>query len=263
MAGKDYWDELWDDEQLPEPVDPRECRLGAHVDRQFHLLFRELLGRVPPGSSLLEIGCARSAWLPYFAREFGFAVTGVDYSDRGCEQERRILSRAGIDGSVVCADMFSPPSTLVSSFDVVVSFGVVEHFRDTAAAVAAIARFARPGARVITTIPNVSGAIGIVQRLLNPDVYAIHVPLTEHELAAAHERAGVDVDCCRYFVSTSFGVANLNGLDPALGSVRAKAALHLGLRGFSKAVWALESRMRPLPATKALAAYVVCSGTNQ
>jgi cyclopropane fatty-acyl-phospholipid synthase-like methyltransferase len=33
-------------------------------------------------SRLLEIGCARSAWLPYFAQEFGIDVSGLDYSSK-------------------------------------------------------------------------------------------------------------------------------------------------------------------------------------
>jgi len=80
---------------------------------------------------------------PYFAKEFGFKVYGIDYSEIGCKQAREVLSNTGVEGNVICAIFFSPPENLIDAFDVVVSFGVVEHFEDTAG-IAAFSRFLKP-----------------------------------------------------------------------------------------------------------------------
>ena len=91
-AGKAYWDQRWKDGPLPKAVNPRQRGLNNYVHRKFHEYFTSIFSSFDTkGKKLLEVGCARSAWLPYFANEFGFEVWGVDYSESGCEQARRIL----------------------------------------------------------------------------------------------------------------------------------------------------------------------------
>ena len=256
-AGKAYWDELWSRQAGTRQRRGGAAPLDNHVDIGFARLLRNVIGKKPRGSSVLEVGCADSPWLPYFANDLGMVVTGIDYSERGCEQARRRLAEAGAVGRVVCADAFSPPSDLLGAFDVVASFGVVEHFDDTAACIRAFARFLADGGTMITVVPNLCGAIGLVQRLVNPRVYDLHVALTPGALASAHARAGLDHVRCGYFLTTNFGVNNVNGLDPAKPSTRAKSVLLRGLVALSQTVWLVE-RHAALPATKALSPYVVC-----
>jgi SAM-dependent methyltransferase len=256
IAGRGYWNELWTD--ADETVDAGEATpVKYFVEQQFADFFAAELARFERGSRLLELGCANSLWLPHFARVLGFDVAGIDYSERGCELERAVLARAGVEGDVVCADLFDPPARLVRAFDVVVSFGVVEHFADTAGAIQAFETFLADGGRMITVIPNVRGAIGLVQRLLNPDILAIHVPLGPEELEAAHRVSGIVNVRARYFSSTNFGVLNMHGVDPSRRSTAAKELTRKSLVRFSRAVWALEKHV-PLPATGFLSGYVVC-----
>ena len=139
---------------MPAPIDARNPAPGNAANRRFDALFRELFAGLPTPDALVEVGCARSAWLPYFGREFGFGLHGLDYSELGCEQERTILVESGLAGEITCADLFAPPRALLGAFDVVVSFGVVEHFSDTGAVTAAMAALLRPGGLLITVIPN-------------------------------------------------------------------------------------------------------------
>jgi 2-polyprenyl-3-methyl-5-hydroxy-6-metoxy-1,4-benzoquinol methylase len=158
----------------------------------------------------------------------------------------------------VCADVLAPPVRLLAAADIAVSFGVVEHFRPTEGVLAAIARLVRPNGLVMTLVPNLSGSIGLLTHLINPDVYAKHVPLSSASLRRAHECAGLTVRECRYFMSTSFGVANLQGVQPTGIAYRAKAASLRALKGVSKIALAVEDRTHPLPATRLLSPYVVC-----
>ena len=84
-AGKEYWDDLWLDADLPEAVNPDKEGLNNYVNREFHGYFKQHIGNHNEKKmELLEIGCAGSAWLPYFAKEFSCYVTGIDYSETGC-----------------------------------------------------------------------------------------------------------------------------------------------------------------------------------
>jgi SAM-dependent methyltransferase len=237
-AGARYWDDLWAAATPPAPINPRDPSVGNYENRRFHDLFRTA---IPYGSNLLEVGCARSRWLPYFALELGCTVTGLDYSERGCGLEVEVLQRAGVEGAVVCADLFAPPDDMLGRFDVAVSLGVVEHIADTAEAIAALRRYLAPGGLLVTVIPNLAGVLGHIQRMFGRAVYDIHVPLTTQQLAAAH--GDMHVLDCRYFVSTNFSMLVIPN--------------RATLGRLSKIVWAVEDRTRPLPATKVFAPYIV------
>lgn len=260
-AGAAYWDGVWREADLPRPVDPGDHHFRNRMNRVFAAYFDPILSALPPGARVLEVGCGRSAWLPYFAARYGSAIAGIDYSQAGCEAEREILRRAGVEAEIVQADLFDPPPGLLGRFDLVLSLGVVEHFDDTAACLEAVSRFARPGGRVVTTIPNMIGAAGALQRLLNPAVFEIHRPMGPRGLAAAHDRAGLAVESSGYLLSNNFGVVNLQGL-PEGGRRRRLEFLLLQLTRLTKLVWLIEDRLGALPATRALAGFVAVTATR-
>lgn len=255
LTDEKYWSDNWRGKQrLPKPVDPSRSSLADTVDLAWHGYFRRAFAHLPPGSRLLEIGAARSRWLPYFAREFGFAVTGLDYAEAGCADARAILEAAGVAGEVVHTDLFAPPPDLLGRFQAVVSFGVVEHFTDTAACIAACARLLAPGGTMVTTIPNMRGSVGRLQRLLADEVYRLHVPLRPRDLAEAHRRAGLKVLRCGYEQTANWRVVVV---DPELRPAYRRALRH-GLAGASKLVWALERRGLRVRPNRLSSPYVAC-----
>lgn len=258
-AGKKYWEDSWAGADLPAPVDPRDMRLKNRVNRLFHRKFSGLFGgALPGGSRLLEVGCAKSAWLPYFSREFGLRVAGLDYSPAGCELARQVLGRSGVEGEIICADLFSPPQALAGAFDAAVSFGVAEHFDDTAACIKAVASLVKPGGLIVTSVPNLTGWIGAVQKLVNRPVYDIHRLLSPESLRAAHGAAGLEVAECGYFISSDFGVNNLTGLRAGTASWLLKKVLLGLLARASMLLWLFEEAIGELPANRLSSPYIVC-----
>lgn len=246
-AGVKYWNRQWMTGDLPPPVDPAGASIWNHVNLRFHAWFAEQLGETGTrGKRLLEIGCARSPWLTYFARQYGFDITGIDYSDDGVRLARALLARDGIAGDIVHADMFDPPAELIAAFDVVTSFGVMEHFDDTARALAAASRFLRPGGLLLTEVPNLVGLNGWLQKLLDRRVYDLHVALDCERLRAAHETSGLEVLRCDYVVLTQFGACNVNLLEPSVRRTVAERFL-FGLKVASSVMWRLENRLHLRP----------------
>lgn len=253
-AGKAYWDALWEGQPLPPPVDPTDLRLSNTVKLRFHELFQREFASLEAGARLLEVGCARSTWLPYFAREHGLAVAGLDYSEEGCDQARAILARAQVEGSVVHGDMFAPPDDLVGAFDVVVSFGLVEHFSDTAGAHAALAKFLKPGGILVTVIPNMGRSfVGSLQKVLDRHVYDVHIPLDRIQLARANLDAGLRLDWCRYFMSCNWNVINISDWRSQTFRLRATQVQS----GMSKVVWWSEARGLSLRPNRMTSPYIV------
>lgn len=245
LAGKDHWDEMWAHEAFPPDIDPRNGSLWAHRDRLFHQIIQRILASRPEGLSLLELGCARSAWLPYFVREFRYRVAGLDYSALGAQQTADRLRESGITGEVRCADLFQPPADWLGAFDVVVWFGVAEHFDDTTAAIRGAAAFLKPGGLIITEIPNLTGVNGWLQQRVNKPVYDMHVPLSAPQLAAHHAAAGLRVTAVEYVVPTDFGVVDIDELPHGFDR-RSKDWLLYLLRLAGGCVWWLDRRIGPL-----------------
>ena len=253
-AGRDYWDHAWENEEFPDDIDPSSRRIWAHRDQLFHRAFQKLLSHTP-SPSVLELGCARSAWLPYFASHHQAAVSGLDYSPRGAEQSAARLRREGIPGDVRCADLFDPPADWRGKFDVVVWFGVAEHFDDPTKAIRAAAEFLKPGGLLITEIPNLVGAAGWIQRVFNKAVYDIHVPHSRESLTYHHLAAGLEVVHSEYAVPIDFGVVEIGGAtNDAL--LPAKKRILYGLRLLTGAMWWIDRRIR-LPVTRLLSGFVI------
>lgn len=260
-AGRTYWDESWAQAQTAREI-TISGNLRHYVNRRFDALFRQHLAALPSGAKLVEIGCANSSWLPYFAKRYGLTVSGIDYSSLGCEQASQVLARAGVDGEVVLGDLFDPPQRLLHSFDAAVSLGLVEHFSDTTKCVEAIGRLVRRDGLVITLIPNLSGILGPVQRVLDRRVYDVHVPLTAEMLAAAHSAAGLRVEDSGYLVPVHFGICNASSRPRTMWSL-GMAVVVRALVALSVATWVVDERITRLPETRLFGGYAYCVATRR
>ena len=264
LAGKEHWDESWIDSTIPCPIDPHDRGLDNYTNRYFHEYFSKIFsGLETQGLKLLEIGCARSAWLPYFAKEFSFQVYGIDYSEIGCQQARQVLSNVDFEGEIICANFFSPPQSMLGLFDVVVSFGVAEHFEDTNTCIEQFSKFLKPDGLLITIIPNLTGWLGFLQNAFNKDVYQIHIPINMQELKVAHIKANLEILDGRYFMSQSLALISLKGLDKGKIKTRLRTWTQLSLSRLAKLLWLVKDFVKPLPNTAMLSPYIICTAQTK
>ncbi|MBI9079553.1 MAG: methyltransferase domain-containing protein [Pseudodesulfovibrio sp.] len=207
-AGQQFWDENWKNRELPAAVNPSHTSLDYHVDQRFHDFFTETFTSTQ-NKKLLEVGCAGSRWLPYFFKQYGFDVTGLDYSPEGCAQAREMLRRNETNGTIHQGDLFQVEEELKESFDIVVSFGLVEHFSDTTATIRALAGLLKPKGILITMVPNVTHIPGTLMRLLNREVYDAHVPMSPSTLEKAADASELTTTHAGYFLSLNLSALSL------------------------------------------------------
>ena len=205
-ASEEYWSNFWLNHPLPDEIKVEVKNNSTFAARQFHEFYLQLFNPTNSDKKLIEIGCGNSVWLSYFAKQFQFNVSGIDYSEFGCEQTRKILSRDKITGNIYYGDLFNPPVELKNQFDVVCSFGVVEHFNNTEDVLKHIGEFLKEDGLLITTIPNLTGITGWLQRWMNKPVFDIHKVMTLKNIQKHIENAGFTIVKSDLLNPISFGV---------------------------------------------------------
>jgi SAM-dependent methyltransferase len=179
-----------------QPLLPDPRRLP---DRRLLALF-EQYANLTVGSRVLEVGCGRSPWLPLLALQMGCSVVGVDIEPFAAELARANLSGAGAKGEVLCRDALdlTQNEDLVGRFDVVYSLGFIEHFDDTIRRLGVLARYLKPGGRILTTVPNLQGVNWLLQRLGDLERLEMHVIYDSKKLTRVHEAAGFETIAAGY-----------------------------------------------------------------
>lgn len=253
---KHYWDESWR-EQAHYPAF-RHWSSDLLIRELDQFLSGDCRYRFGEGSTILEVGCGNSSWLPYFAQRWKLSVEGIDYSEEGCRLAREILSRYNLPGTIHLGNLFSPPEGLIGKFDFVISAGVVEHFEEQKECLSSIRAFMKPTGRMITIVPNLCGWMGDITHWLTPDIYAVHVPTSREKLKTAHEDAGMKVLYCDYFLPVHLGVLNLSRIRPTWVRVPMGHVSNL----FSKALNVVLSNFRHRAHSRRLSPYVLCVAEN-
>ena len=217
------------------------------------------------GGKILEVGAGSSDWLIKMARDLPHAgCTGLDYSRPGCESLAQKAKKYNLDDqiNVVCEDMFSPPDHLVASQDFVFTYGVVEHFSDTAGALSALKAYLNKSGVLFTIIPNMSGLCGYLTKIWAPEIYKIHVPLDLENFKKAHLDAKLEILYADYICSSNFGV--ISSCFPKRNFMSPRYLMYLILVRINVIIWWFERYIFRLPATKIFSPYIlVVSGLNR
>jgi len=245
LTTPEYWDGYLRKFRLPRANDPRRMPWRA-IDR----VLAPALPSAP--ADVLEVGCAASAWLPYFASR-GYRCFGVDYSAMGCSMAVRNLAHYGSVADVWCADLFRPAHT-GRGFDVVFSNGLVEHFEDTAEVLRQLRALARPGGLVVTLVPNLAGWAGKGFRRQNPRAFAEHVVIEPEDLRRAHENAALEIvriDHCGVWFPYLWSAR------PRGASRAVTFALKCAVHGTARPIWGLTALTGRYPEGRAMSPYVL------
>lgn len=206
-----YWDEVWGSLAFTTTLSPSPWKrflLEAPVDRQF---WRQILPKfVPkPPARALEIGSAPGHALLRWRESFGHDVYGLDISGKGLEYQRRLFAKYGVaEDHSIFGDFLDPKfqDRYEGYFDVVQSAGVIEHFADPDAAVAAHLRVLKPAGTLIVSVPNI---VGMYRLLMTKEVVATHNLNTTRMTGfrKLFELSNLQPQFCGYYGQLNLGVA--------------------------------------------------------
>lgn len=181
---------------------------GGYVGYTFRELLRPL---VRPGQRILEVGSAPGLALAKLARALELDPWGLDYSEAGVVANRATFTSFGFDpGHVLLADFFGDAIVADhgAGFDLVMSHGFIEHFRDVRPVVARHVALTRPGGLVAISIPNYAGLNAALKRFFHPDLLAAHNLdiMSRDRFAELFDDQGLAPIFCGYLGSFQFGL---------------------------------------------------------
>lgn len=241
-----------------QPLLPDMQRLR---DRRIFDLFVHY-GELSDASTVLEIGCGQSRWLPYLAEQIGCRVAGIDIESYAAELARANLAGAGHTGDIYCRDAFDlvQNADLFGQFDFIYSTGVMEHFDDASSRLAILAHYLKPGGRLLTTVPNLQGVNWYLQRLASLERLNMHVIYDAERLIAIHRQAGLDIRAAGY---VGFHDGFVSATDVHTSAQRHFVHDRLcWLTSMAGAVWLKFGHERYTPESKWLAPHVYCMGVR-
>jgi 2-polyprenyl-6-hydroxyphenyl methylase/3-demethylubiquinone-9 3-methyltransferase len=153
------------------------------------------------GKSVLDVGCGGGILAEAMARE-GAQVTGIDLSEKalGVARLHQLESGSAVDYRLVSAETLA--AEMPAGFDIVTCMEMIEHVPAPASTVAACARLAKPGGRLVFSTINrnakayVFAVIGAeyVLKLLPRGTHDYARFLKPSELAAFARKAGLELE---------------------------------------------------------------------
>lgn len=139
------------------------------------ILFRSTFDRfLQPGGTCFEIGCYPGNFLIYLAKTFGYRVHGIDQTPYVADRLPAHLAAHDVAiGNLHRGDFFAFEAPI--TYNVVCSFGFVEHFRETEDVLHRHMALVAPGGMLIVSCPNFRRVQYLLHRVLDTENLRRHV----------------------------------------------------------------------------------------
>jgi SAM-dependent methyltransferase len=161
-----FWEDYWRNCRLPSEPD-----MALSFDRCLADALRSRLAGVK--GDVFEVGCAPGKWLAFMGKTFGMCASGIEYSKAGMEATVRNFRMLGLPvDAILTGDFFQVEPQ--ARFDVVMSYGFIEHFDDPDAVVERHLRWLKPGGTLVLGVPNFNGVYRPIQRILDRSILDKH-----------------------------------------------------------------------------------------
>jgi len=189
LTNTDFWDRKYQ---------PRGTAvfnwLKPMLRRKRYRMLGELLDEIKkPSADVLELGCAPGEALLHLHKvRPQHRLHGIDYSEVGMKSAKEFLAQAGVNADIHLGDFREVE--LSQQFDMVMSFGLIEHFDDPVPIIANHARLCAPGGRVAVTVPNFATPVNrFLMKHVDPVGYKGHnlTIMNLDALQSAFEEAGL------------------------------------------------------------------------
>ena len=193
VTSKEYWDEFWGEGEIKHPVYNIDRGLFYSYKQLFTECFTETRDRLGVDRlSVIDCGCGEGLFLRFMAEQFDYVdVTGIEYSS-AIEKSQKMGEDLGLSFDLIRGDIFNDwDPQYLEKFDVVLSVGLIEHFREPTEILHQMYKVLKPGGGMVTIIPSFDGLFNFLWRTYDARNYSYHVPISHRELPVLHAEIGL------------------------------------------------------------------------
>ncbi len=145
LTDENYWNEGYNEQQFAEATE------GPLID-----LLNNYLENVEH-KNCLEIGSFPGSYIPAIGRK-GYQLHGIDFNKRNADELPKWLSSLGLQaGEFWSGDFFEFIKDHTNRYDLVCSFGFIEHFENYREVIQSHVNLLKPAGKIIITTPNFRG----------------------------------------------------------------------------------------------------------
>ncbi|AMR30549.1 methyltransferase type 12 [Mucilaginibacter sp. PAMC 26640] len=165
LTDRSFWKSFW------------ESRIGLIFKIKPNYVFGDLLGKIiteTKAQTAIELGGFPGYYAIYLKKYKGLTTTLLDYFIHQ-ELVNKLLTANELkegDIKIIEADLFK--FIPAEKYDMVLSFGLIEHFNDTKFIIGEHLKFLKPGGTLFITLPNFKSVNGWVQRNFDKENYDKH-----------------------------------------------------------------------------------------
>jgi SAM-dependent methyltransferase len=169
LTNKEDWSAFW---KLKKNL-ICEINKNNRIYRPFYKTIHSILNE-NKDYSVIELGGFPGTYTVLFKKYFNVKMTLIDqFIDQSIISG--LLVKNGLnenDISIIEDDLFKHDPK--NKYDIVYSFGLVEHFIDTQDIISHHLKFLNPGGTLLIGIPNFRGLNGLIQRLFDKENFKLH-----------------------------------------------------------------------------------------
>jgi 2-polyprenyl-3-methyl-5-hydroxy-6-metoxy-1,4-benzoquinol methylase len=145
-----YWDNIWKNSLLKE-LEKYSWDISEYNWYRCYDIFIQIL-KNNSGKNIIEIGCGGGNYLLFLNQAFNLKVYGIDKSEKGSMIAKKYLLSKGVKSHIRTLDLFDLSEK--EKYDIVVSFGLIEHFKKPFKVIRKCYNVLRNGGLLITSLPN-------------------------------------------------------------------------------------------------------------
>jgi hypothetical protein len=217
LTSEDTWRSHWETKEIKR----------ISINYSFHDLLIGVASKITDGKECIELG-GFPGYFSVFLRKYAeLNPTLIDFVVNE-DFVNELLAANGLcpeDVQCIQGDIFNHEPKI--KYDLVCSFGLVEHFVDMSGIVEAHVKYMKPGAILLITAPNFLGINGLLQRLFDPKNLAIHnlKAMNIELIKQCMINCGLTIMDADYYPSTQVWLENLD---------RRGISLKIGIRVLDK-----------------------------
>ena len=190
LSDKSFWDSVWS---------------NNNADLTNKILFADIFNRyleIDPTVKCIEIGCVPGRFLVYLHNKFEYQISGLDYSEH-IDAMSNMFRNNGIDSyRLIKADF--------TKFDVVCSFGFIEHFDNYKEVFSRHVNLLKPKGILIITVPNLRYLQYFLHRIFYKSSLAKHnlEVMDKYVMDALCNENNLSVKYLSYYETFKFWISN-------------------------------------------------------